>query len=71
MEEKHSYKNIHSFHHHVAKTWKFVTKCFNLKYYRLFGAEEISSLVEAHSREGSGTPLQYSCLENPMDGGAW
>ena len=21
--------------------------------------------------EGSGTPLQYSCLENPMDGGAW
>ena len=22
-------------------------------------------------REGNGTPLQYSCLENPMDGGAW
>ena len=22
-------------------------------------------------REGHGTPLQYSCLENPMDGGAW
>ena len=21
--------------------------------------------------EGHGTPLQYSCLENPMDGGAW
>ena len=21
--------------------------------------------------EGSGTPLQYSCLGNPMDGGAW
>ena len=21
--------------------------------------------------EGDGTPLQYSCLENPMDGGAW
>ena len=21
--------------------------------------------------EGSGTPLQYSCLENPMEGGAW
>ena len=21
--------------------------------------------------EGSGTPLQYSCLEDPMDGGAW
>ena len=21
--------------------------------------------------EGNGTPLQYSCLENPMDGGNW
>ena len=21
--------------------------------------------------EGNGTPLQYCCLENPMDGGAW
>ena len=21
--------------------------------------------------EGNGTPLQYSCLENPMDAGAW
>ena len=22
-------------------------------------------------RAAFGTPLQYSCLENPMDGGAW
>ena len=21
--------------------------------------------------EGNGTPFQYSCLENPMDGGSW
>ena len=28
------------------------------------------SLVKAIG-EGSGTPLQYSCLENPMDGRAW
>ena len=32
-----------------------VINCFPI---RLFG-------------EGDGTPLQYSCLENPMDGGAW
>ena len=25
----------------------------------------------AQIREGNGTPLQYSCLENPMDGGPW
>ena len=24
-----------------------------------------------NSGEGNGTPLQYSCLENPMCGGAW
>ena len=23
------------------------------------------------SGKGHGNPLQYSCLENPMDGGAW
>ena len=24
-----------------------------------------------YTGEGNGNPLQYSCLENPMDGGAW
>ena len=24
-----------------------------------------------HVGEGNGNPLQYSCLENPIDGGAW
>ena len=28
-------------------------------------------ISHASNREGNGTPLQYSCLENPMDGGAW
>ena len=27
--------------------------------------------MESTSGERNGTPLQYSCLENPMDGGAW
>ena len=25
----------------------------------------------SNNGEGNGNPLQYSCLENPMDGGAW
>ena len=29
------------------------------------------ALISHVSGEGTGTPLQYSCLENPMDGGAW
>ena len=28
-------------------------------------------LHQALAGEGNGNPLQYSCLENPMDGGAW
>ena len=28
-------------------------------------------MVMAEGIFGNGTPLQYSCLENPMDGGAW
>ena len=28
-------------------------------------------MVVSYLGEGNGTPLQYSCLENPMDGGAW
>ena len=30
-----------------------------------------SFCLDNTSGEGNGTPLQYSCLENPMDGGAW
>ena len=31
----------------------------------------LSTWLKVIYREGNGTPLQYSCLENPMDGGAW
>ena len=46
-----------------------------------FAVQKLLSLIRSHLLifvfisvtlgEGSGTPLQYSCLENPMDGGAW
>ena len=32
---------------------------------------QIWGLLVCSVGEGNGTPLQYSCLENPMDGGAW
>ena len=36
-------------------------------------AEDLGSIpvLGASPGEGNGNPLQYSCLENPMDGGAW
>ena len=39
-----------------------------LKLIKLFSFFGYTSWV---GREGSGNPLQYSCLENPMDRGAW
>ena len=36
----------------------------------LIGTADSSSLGE-NSGEGNGIPLQYSCLENPTDEGAW
>ena len=33
--------------------------------------QHLSSTSYKYFGEGNGTPLQYSCLENPMDGGAW
>ena len=31
----------------------------------------LHSGFERSPREGNGNPLQYSCMENPMDRGAW
>ena len=36
----------------------------------LRGTRSIPMLVRFH-RGGHGNPLQYSCLENPMDRGTW
>ena len=44
----------------------------------LWGRTELDTTERLHFHfslscigEGNGTPLQYSCLENPRDGGAW
>ena len=36
-----------------------------------WGAKLIYKNLQLIHEESNGTPLQYSCLENPMDGGAW
>ena len=35
------------------------------------GCQDFGSLDSVSHREGNGNPFQYSCLENPRDGGAW
>ena len=46
---------------HVCKTPGFPVLNYLLEF----------AQTHVHYREGNGTPLQYSCLENPMDRGAW
>ena len=41
------------------------------KEHKLFFLKSTLLRCNINDREGNGTPLQYSCLENPMDGGAW
>ena len=41
-----------------------------IKRYLLLGRKVMTNLDSLFG-EGNGTPLQYSCLESPMDGGAW
>ena len=38
-----------------------------------YSAGDLGSIpgLGRYTGEGNGNPLQYSCLENPMDGGAW
>ena len=36
-----------------------------------YGVGKSGQFILYYIREGNGTPLEYSCLENPMDGGAW
>ena len=42
--------------------WTYVDKVISLLF---------NTLSKFVTGEGNGTPLQYFCLENPMDGGAW
>ena len=45
------------------------TPATDYSYWRL--VRGVVPLLVSLGGGGNGTPLQYSCLENPMDGGAW
>ena len=65
--------------HGVAKSWRRLSN-FTMDFPG--GSDDKASaynagdlgLIPGSGRspgEGNGNPLQYSCLENPMDGGVW
>ena len=55
-----------SWDHGTFQPWMNVTASFVR-----FGVQGYPELPLPTFGEGNGNPLQYSCLENPMDGGAW
>ena len=44
---------------------------FAFNHHTYFKRKKLLCLPRYLPGKGNGTPLQYSCLENPMDGGAW
>ena len=51
---------------HQFQQWIKNISVIENKYTEIFNSCSIT-----HLGEGNGTPLQYSCLENPMDEGPW
>ena len=54
----------------VSQLYTYIYPLFFRFYSHIGHYRELSSLCYVVG-EGNGTPLRYSCLENPMDGGAW
>ena len=50
--------------------WASFSGC-SLRIQCLWEGEMVLPGAQGRPGEGNGNPLQYSCLENPMDGGAW
>ena len=41
------------------------------QFYQIFTVSHVYSKILKENGEGNGSPLQSSCLENPIDRGAW
>ena len=55
-------------HRQLHGTWNSLTFGYSIAFQ---GVGKLCWKIEKYPGEGNVTPLQYSCLENPMDGGAW
>ena len=62
--------SVHGIFQARVLEWGAIAFCVALTRWTFVG-KVMSLLLNMLSREGNGTPLQYSCLENSMDGGAW
>ena len=71
-----TFTSVYDYWKSIALTiWTFVGKVMSLLFNTLSSFVKTEQLHFDFSLscigEGNGNPLQYSCLENPRDGGAW
>ena len=71
-------KMLHSMHQQIwkAQQWPRTGRSqLSFQYQRRAMPKNVQATIQLHSfhmlGEGNGTPLQYCCPENPMDGRAW
>ena len=67
-------RNLYAVQEVTVRTGHGTTDCFQIGKGVCQGcilSPWLFNLYSEYIREGDGTPLQYSCLENPSDGGAW
>ena len=57
--------------HGVTKSWTWLSTNYSTVEPMLVSSCLKSRMLDFSIEEGNGTPLQYSCLENPMDGIPW
>ena len=81
------YNDVYHMHNSVYRLLFSFISLFLILYYCIFkgfpGGSEVKASpcsagdlgsipgLRRSSGEGNGNPLHYSCMENPMDGGAW
>ena len=68
QEEKERYTHLNAVFQRIAKRNK---KAFLSDQYKEIEENNRMGKTRDLFGEGNGNPLQYSCLENPMDRGAW
>ena len=76
-----SYKHkSHTYHLHFHTSSEGLLRDFSINYFLVGSSKHTvilrnqttrKALLKGWNGEGNGTPLQHSCLESPMDGGAW
>ena len=65
------YDFLNQLNSHILKQLFQIFLFHNFEYLTFHASTSVLYVIEKIYGEDNGILLQYSCLENPMDGGAW